>query len=137
MNFHIISSSIFSVLIILICFIAFASAVIMIGIAILFGSKVAQKVHAKDNAPQIIKDEYKSHKTIVGTFDSIKNLINYALDHEVYPDQIAIVNINGYATAFTINKKADNYIELVEVIVDWDEIGYQLIMENLIEDKKG
>ena len=136
MNFHIIST-IFSILFILVCFIAFASAVIMIGIAILFGNKVAQKVHATDNTPQIIKDEYKSHKTIIGTFDSIKNLINYALDHEIYPGQIAIVNINGYATAFTINKKADNYIELAEAIVDWDEIGYQRIMENLIEDKKG
>ena len=137
MNFHIISSSIFSILIILICFIAFACVVIMIGLAILFGNKVAQKVHAKDNMPQIIKDEYKPHKTIIGTFDSIKNLIDYALDNDVYPDQIAIVNINGYATAFTINKKADNYIELAEIIVDWDEIGYQRIMENLIEDKKG
>ena len=137
MNFHIISSSIFSILIILICSIAFACVVIMIGIAILFGNKVAQKVHAKDNTPQIIKDEYKPHKTIIGTFDSIKNLIDYALDNDVYPDQIAIVNINGYATAFTINKKADNYIELAEIIVDWDEIGYQRIMENLIEDKKG
>lgn len=136
MNFHIIGT-IFSILFILVCFIAFASVVIMIGIAILFGNKVAQKVHAKDNTPQIIKDEYNSHKTIIGTFDSIKNLINYALGHEIYPGQIAIVNINGYATAFTINKKADNYIELAEAIVDWDEIGYQRIMENLIEDKKG
>ena len=35
------------------------------------------------------------------------------------------------------NKKGNNYIELREVIVDWDEIGYKRIMENLIEEKKG
>ena len=43
----------------------------------------------------------------------------------------------GFATAFAINKKGNNYIELREVIVDWDEIGYKRIMENLIEEKKG
>ena len=66
-----------------------------------------------------------------------KDLIDYALNNDVYPDQIGIVNINGFATAFAINKKGNNYIELREVIVDWDEIGYKRIMENLIEEKKG
>lgn len=137
MNFHFISSTFFSILIILMCIIAFAIIMIMIGLAILFGCKVAQKVHDKDNVPQSIKDEYKPHKYIIGTFDSPKALIDYALDHDVYPDQIGIVNINGFAAAFSINKKASNYIELTEVFVDWDEIGYKRIMENLLEEKEG
>lgn len=137
MNLYIISNTFFNLLIILMSIIAFAIIIIMISLAILFGCKVAQKVHDKDHAYLTIKSKHKPHKYIIGTFDSPKDLINYALNNDVYPDQIGIVNINGFATAFAINKKGNNYIELREVIVDWDEIGYKRIMENLIEEKKG
>lgn len=137
MSAYILSRGILSVFIILICFISFSSAIIMIGLAILFGCKVTQKVHMNNNRNKEYKNSYKPHKTILGTFDSTKALIDYALVHDVYPDQIAIVNMNGFAAAFNINKKANNYIELVEVIVDWDEVGYQRVMENLIEAKEG
>ena len=59
MNLYIISNTFFNLLIILMSIIAFAIIIIMISLAILFGCKVAQKVHDKDHAYLTIKSKNK------------------------------------------------------------------------------
>lgn len=113
--------------------------IILIGCAILFACKVTQKIHKKTEDKKkieaAINENTKSKRTILGPFNSPKELIDYAIKNIVDPNQIAIVNIGGVAKAFHAYKTIDNVITIEEVIVDWDEITYQLTVENAKELK--
>lgn len=108
--------------------------IILIGCAILFACKVTQKVHKKSEDKKKINDAINkkntSKRTILGPFNSPKELINYINKNLVDPNQIAIVNINGVAKAFHAYKTVDGVITIEEISVDWDEITYQLSIEN-------
>lgn len=112
---------------------------ILIGCAILFACKVTQKVHKKTEDKKkievAINENKKSKRTILGPFNSPKELIDYVNNNSVNPNQIAVVNIGGVAKAFHAYKTIDNVITIEEVIVDWDEITYQLSVENAKELK--
>lgn len=104
---------------------------IIIGCAILFANKVTQKVHKKSEEKKQINEAIKEPKrSIVGPFNSPKDLIEYVKKNNTDPKQIAIVNMNGIAKAFHVYKTIDNVITIEEAIVDWDEITYQLSVEN-------
>lgn len=107
---------------------------ILIGCAILFACKVTQKVHKKTEDKKMIEvainENKKSKRTILGPFNSPKELIDYVDKNLVDPNQIAVVNIGGIAKAFHVYKTIDNVITIEEAVVDWDEITYQLSIEN-------
>lgn len=107
--------------------------IILIGCAILFACKVTQKVHKKTEDKKIevaINENKKSKRTILGPFNSPKELIDYVIKNPTDPNQIAVVNIGGVAKAFHTYKMIDNVITIEEAVVDWDEITYQLSIEN-------
>lgn len=108
--------------------------IILIGCAILFACNVTQKIHKKTEDKKKIEvdinENKKSKRTIIGPFNSPKELIDYVVKNPTDPNQIAVVNIGGVAKAFHAYKTIDNVITIEEAIVDWDEITYQLSIEN-------
>lgn len=127
------TSFVYSVIIISAIFlwiICAAIAFIIIGCAIIFANRVTQQVHYKS---EIITNKTKNEKpkrTIIGPFNTFDEFMEYIETNYVDPHQIAVVNIDGVAKAFQVCTTSDNITMAEEVLVDWDEITYQLSIEN-------